>query len=46
VSELIRRASTAPAAMRKKGQAWVFEISGDTPVVSAARVRALLDESP
>jgi len=46
VSELIRRASTAPVAMRKKGQAWVFEIPGDTPVVSAARVRALLDESP
>ena len=46
VSELIRRASAAPGGMRKKGQAWVFELPPDAPRVTAAQVKALLDESP
>lgn len=46
VSELIRRASAAPVGIRKKGQVWVFELPPDAPRVTAAQVKALLDESP
>ena len=46
VSELIRRASAPPVALKKKGQAWVFELPPDAPPVTAAQVKALLDESP
>lgn len=46
VSELIRRASAPPVAMRQRGQAWVFELPADAPVVTAQQVKALLDETP
>lgn len=46
VSELIRRASAPPMTLQKKGQAWVFELPPDAPPVTAAQVKALLDESP
>ena len=46
VSELIRRASAPPMAVKKKGQAWVFELPPDAPQVTATQVKALLDESP
>lgn len=46
VSELIRRASAPPVAMRRRGQAWVFELPADAPVVTAQQVKALLDETP
>lgn len=46
VSDLIRRASAPPAALRKKGKPGVFDLPPDAPVVTAAQVRALLDESP
>jgi hypothetical protein len=46
VSELIRRASAPPSTLKKKGEAWVFELPPDAPPVTAAQVKALLDESP
>jgi hypothetical protein len=46
VSELIRRASAPPMALKKKGEVWVFELPPDAPPVTAAQVKALLDESP
>jgi hypothetical protein len=46
VSELIRRASAPPMTLKKKGQTWVFELPPDAPPVTAAQVKALLDESP
>jgi hypothetical protein len=46
VSELIRRASLPPVAMRRRGQAWVFELPADTPRVTATQVKTLLDETP
>lgn len=46
VSELIRRASAPSPTLKKKGQAWVFELPPDAPRVTAAQVKALLDESP
>jgi hypothetical protein len=45
VSELIRRASQQPAAMRRRGQAWVFELPADAPLVTARQVKDLLDEA-
>lgn len=46
VSELIRRASAPPMALKKKGEAWVFELPPGAPTVTAAQVKALLDEAP
>lgn len=46
VSELIRRASAPPVAMRQRGQAWVFELPPEAPAVTARQVKALLDEAP
>lgn len=46
VSELIRRASAPPMTLKKKGEVWVFELPPDAPPVTAAQVKALLDESP
>ena len=43
VSELIRRGSSERLPIKRKGQAWVFELPADTPKVSAARVKDLLD---
>ncbi len=44
VSELIRRASTPPVAMRQRGQVWVFELPPDAPRVTAAQVKGMLDD--
>lgn len=46
VSELIRRASTPAVAIRRRGQAWVFELPADTPRVTARQVKDLLDKAP
>ena len=46
VSELIRRASAPPTAMKRRGKPGVFDLPADAPRVMAAEVRALLDESP
>lgn len=46
VSELIRRASAPPVALRQRGQAWVFELPPEAPTVTARQVKALLDEAP
>lgn len=45
VSELIRRASAPPSRL-KKGKPGVFDLPPDAPRVTAAQVKALLDESP
>ncbi|MFO1269243.1 MAG: hypothetical protein U1F25_08465 [Rubrivivax sp.] len=45
VSELIRRASTPPRGLKKKGDIWVFELPPGAPKVTAEQVKALLDES-
>jgi len=46
VSELIRSASAPPTAIRKRGQAWVFDLPADAPRVAARQVRDMLDEAP
>lgn len=46
VSELIRRASAPTIGMKKSGKPGVFELPPDAPRVTAAQVKALLDESP
>jgi hypothetical protein len=46
VSELIRRASAPPAGLKKKGDIWVFALPPDAPLVTAAQVKTMLDESP
>ena len=45
VSELIRRGSTERLPIKRKGQAWVFDLPADTPKVAAARVKDLLDDA-
>ena len=45
VSELIRRASSPSSGLKKKGDIWVFALPDDAPRVTAAHVKALLDES-
>lgn len=39
---MIRRASRQPAAMRRRGQAWVFELPADAALVTARQVKGLL----
>ena len=46
VSDLIRRASVPAIGMKKTGKPGVFDLPPDAPRVTAAQVRALLDESP
>ena len=46
VSALIRRASTEPVAIRRRGQAWVFDLPADAPKVTARQVKDMLDEAP
>ena len=46
VSDLIRRASAPPSQLKKKGKPGVFDLPPDAPRVTAAHVKALLDESP
>ncbi len=44
VSELIRLGSAERLPMRKRGGVWVFELPADTPKVSAARVKDMLED--
>ncbi len=44
VSELIRRASAPPVAVRQRGQAWVFELPADAPRVTAKQIKDMLDD--
>jgi hypothetical protein len=46
VSELIRLGSAQRLPIREREGVWVFDLPADTPPVSAARVRELLDENP
>ncbi len=46
VSELIRLGSAERLPMRQVDGVWVFELPADAPKVTAAQVRALLDETP
>ncbi len=50
VSELIRQATSvsvrAQPAMRKKNGVWVFNQPKNTPKVTAAQVKEMLDETP
>lgn len=46
VSELILLAGAERLPIRQRDGVWVFELPADTPPVSAARVRELLDEGP
>ena len=46
VSELIRLGSAERLPMRQKDGVWVFELPPDTPRVTAARVKELLEDTP
>lgn len=46
VSELIRLSSAERLPLRQRSGVWVFELPADTPKVTAAQVKALLDEAP
>jgi hypothetical protein len=45
VSELIRRASAPPAALKKKGDVWVIPASPGVPPMSTRQVQALIDDA-
>jgi len=45
VSELIRRASAEPLTFKQVDGVWVFDLPGDTPRVTAAQVKDLLEDS-
>ena len=44
VSELIRMSSAQRLPMRKRDGVWVFELPADTPRVTAARVKDMLED--
>ncbi len=46
VSELIRLGSAERLPIRQRGEVWVFDLPADTPQVTAARVKELLDDTP
>jgi hypothetical protein len=46
VSELIRLGASERLPLRQQGGVWVFDLPPDTPKVSAARVKELLDDAP
>lgn len=46
VSELIRRASMPPLALKKDGELWVVAAPADKPKVSAAQIKDIIEESP
>jgi hypothetical protein len=46
VSELIKLGSADRLPLRLKGGVWVFDLPADTPKVTSARVKELLDEAP
>ncbi len=43
VSELIRRASAPPVALKKKGQVWVIPAPPGAPKLTSRQVKDLLD---
>lgn len=45
VSELIRLGSAERLPMRQKDGVWVFELPASTPRVTAAHVKALLEDT-
>ena len=46
ISELIRRGSAGKVPMRQMNGVWVFDLPADTPIISAEKVKQLLNESP
>ena len=46
VSELIRLGSAERLPLRQRGGVWVFDLPADTPTVTAARVKELLEDTP
>ena len=44
VSELIRRGQGERLAVRQQGGVWVFDLPAKAPRVTAAKVKALLEE--
>jgi hypothetical protein len=46
VSELIRLGSAERLPICQRGDVWVFDLPADTPRVTAARVKELLDDTP
>jgi hypothetical protein len=46
VSELIRLSSAERLPMRQKKGVWVFDLPTDMPKVTAAQVKALLEDKP
>ncbi|HOB65580.1 hypothetical protein [Ottowia sp.] len=46
VSELIRQSTEQRLALVQKNGIWVYDLPPDTPRVTAAQVKALLDDTP
>lgn len=46
VSELIRLGSSDRLPILQRDGVWVFELPADTPTVTTARVRELLEDTP
>ncbi len=46
VSELIRLGSAERLPIRLRDGIWVFDLPANTPAVTSAQVKALLDETP
>ena len=44
VSELIRRASAPPLALKKEGEVWVIQTPPGTPKLTMAQVKAMTDD--
>ena len=45
ISELILRGSAGKVPMKQTGGVWVFDLPANTPKVTAAQVKQLLDEA-
>jgi hypothetical protein len=43
VSELIRRASAPPMALKKEGEVWVIQATPGAPKVSAQQIKDIID---
>jgi hypothetical protein len=46
VSELIRRASTRPVGLKKKGELWVLAAPPGTAKMSSKQVKDMIDDLP
>jgi hypothetical protein len=46
VSELIRRASTPPVGLKKKGDLWVIAAPAGVPKMSSQQVKDMIDDLP